>query len=533
MDVHSTMSSSRTPVLLIIRDGWGKNPDPSQDKFNAVKLAQTPCDDRLHAQFPHALVKASGLDVGLPDGVMGNSEVGHENIGAGRIVDQELVRINKLFSEGRLATNPVWRGAVERVKTRGSRLHLMGIVSDAGVHGMLEHLYGLLRQAKADGIAEVFIHAFTDGRDTPPTSGLRYVREVDEHCRSIGVGRIASVCGRFWSMDRDNRWDRVQKAYDLLTGRAAVATAPSAEAAVQQYYDHPLTETQKGDEFVAPTWIVDAQGKPLATISDGDAVVFYNYRGDRPREITKAFVLDDFTGFDRGPKRDLYYATMTEYEAGLPVQVILPKPEKLKHILGEVVSEAGIAQFRCAETEKNPHVTFFFNNYRKDPFPGEERACPPSPKVATYDLQPEMSAAEVTRLAKAAILSGKYGLIVVNYANPDMVGHTGSLPAAIKAVETTDRGVGELLDALAQVHGRAVVCADHGNCEQMWDPANNAPHTSHTLNRVEVFVVGDDFAAGKTRLREGGRLGDIAPTILDLMGLPKPAEMTGESLLAR
>ena len=526
------MQVARQPVLLVIRDGWGHNPDPSQNNTNAVQLASKPCDDRLHAEFPVALVKASGLDVGLPDGVMGNSEVGHENIGAGRIVDQELVRLNKLFSEKRLATNDVWLGAVERVKTRGTKLHLMGIVSDAGVHGMLEHLYGILRQAKEDGVTEVYLHAFTDGRDTPPSSGLGYVRQVEEQMRTIGVGKIASVCGRFWAMDRDNRWERVQKAYDMLTGRAAVATAPSAEAAVQNYYDKPLSPTQVGDEFVPATWIVNAEGKPVATIGDGDAVLFYNYRGDRPREITKAFVLDEFTGFDRGPKLDLYYATMTEYEAGLPVNVVSPKPEKLKNILGEVVANAGIAQFRCAETEKNPHVTFFFNNYRKEPFPGEDRACPASPKVATYDLQPEMSAAEVTRLAKEAILSGKYGLIVVNYANPDMVGHTGSLEATKKAVEATDRGVGELLEAIAQMKGRAVVCADHGNAEQMWDPSVNGPHTAHTLNLVEVFVVGEGFAAGKTKMRTGGRLADIAPTVLHLMGLPKPAEMTGESLIA-
>jgi len=527
------MSTPRRPVILIIRDGWGKNPNPEQNAFNAIHLAQKPCDDRLHALYPCTLIKASGEDVGLPDGVMGNSEVGHENIGAGRIVDQELVRLNKLFTEGKLAANPVWRAAVDRVKGRGSRLHLMGIVSDAGVHGMLEHLYGILRQAKADGLAadRVFIHAFTDGRDTPPTSGLGYVRQVEAQCRTIGVGRIASVCGRFWSMDRDNRWDRVSKAYAMLTGRKAEAAAPSAEAAVQAYYAHPFNDSQKGDEFIVPSWVVGPDGRPIGCIADGDSVVFYNYRGDRPREITKAFVVDDFKGFDRGSKLDLYYATMTEYEAGLPVHVISPKPEKLKNILGEIVSNAGIAQFRCAETEKNPHVTFFFNNYRPGPFPGEERACPPSPKVATYDLQPEMSAADVTRVAKAAILSDKYGLIVVNFANPDMVGHTGSLPAAIKAVEVTDHSVGELLEALGQRKGRAVICADHGNCEQMWDPVHNAPHTSHTLNQVEVFVVGDDYAAGKTRLRTGGRLADIAPTLLQLMDLPKPPEMTGESLI--
>lgn len=530
------MSTPRQPVLLIIRDGWGKNPDPAQNQTNAVYLAKKPCDDMLHAKYPVTLVKASGLDVGLPDGVMGNSEVGHENIGAGRIVDQELVRLNKLFSEKRLATNAVWKGIVERLKSRpGAHLHLMGIVSDAGVHGMLEHLYGILRQAKTEGLGanQIFIHAFTDGRDTPPNSGLGYVQQVDEQCRSIGVGKIASVCGRFWAMDRDNRWDRVSKAYYLLTGKKAEATASNAAAAVQQYYDKPTNDSQKGDEFIVPTWIVGADGKPVASIRDGDAVLFYNYRGDRPREITKAFVIDGFKDFDRGPKLDLYYATMTEYESGLPVKVISPKPEPLKNILGKVVSDAGIAQFRCAETEKNPHVTFFFNNYRKDPFPGEDRACPPSPKVPTYDLQPEMSATDVTRVAKEAILSGKYGLIVVNFANPDMVGHTGSLPAATKAVEATDRGVSELLEALAKVQGKAVIGADHGNAEQMWDPVVNGPHTSHTLNLVEFFVVGEGFSAGKTKLRTGGRLADIAPTVLDLMGLPKPSEMAGESLIVK
>src|SRR5688572_12556292 len=529
------MSTSRKPVLLVIRDGWGKNPDSSQDATNAIVQAKKPCDERLHAQFPHTLIRASGLDVGLPYGVMGNSEVGHENIGAGRIVDQELVRLNKLFSEKRLAGNAVWRAVVSRVKSRSqTRLHLMGIVSDAGVHGMLEHLYGILRQAKADGLGaeQVFIHAFTDGRDTPPNSGLGYVKEVEAQCRANGIGAIASVCGRFWTMDRDNRWDRVARAYDMLTGRKADAPAPSASAAIQGYYDKPLNDSQKGDEFVPPTWITGSDGKPLATIRDGDAVLFYNYRGDRPRELTKAFVIDGFDAFDRGPKLDLYYATMTEYESGLPVNVISPKPEPLKNILGRVVSDAGIGQFRCAETEKNPHVTFFFNNYRKEPFPGEVRACPPSPKVPTYDLQPEMSAGEVTRLAKEAILSGKYGLLVVNFANPDMVGHTGSLPATIKAVEATDRGVGELLSALERVNGRAVICADHGNAEQMWDPTVNGPHTAHTLNPVEVFVVGAGFTSGQTKIRPGGRLADIAPTILALMSLPKPAEMTGESLIA-
>ncbi|MGH8020772.1 MAG: 2,3-bisphosphoglycerate-independent phosphoglycerate mutase [Opitutaceae bacterium] len=523
------MKPAVTPVLLVIRDGWGWNSDPAQDKTNAIKLARTPCDDSLRANWPRTLIRACGADVGLPDGVMGNSEVGHENIGAGRIVDQELVRLNKLFSEKRLAISEVWKGLVRHVKSRGSKLHLMGIVSDAGVHGMLEHLYGILRQAKEDGVEQIFIHAFTDGRDTPPHSGLGYVRQVEEKCREIGVGRIASVCGRFWSMDRDNRWERVSKAYFMLTGTKSDATAPDAASAVQAYYDHPLDDSRKGDEFIVPTWIVDGEGKPVATIGDGDAVLFYNYRGDRPRELTKAFVIEDFSAFDRGRRLDLYYATMTEYEKGLPVKVVSPKPEKLKNILGQVVSDAGLAQFRCAETEKNPHVTFFFNNYRSDPFPGEDRACPPSPKVPTYDQQPEMSAAEVTRLTKEAILSGKYALIVVNFANPDMVGHTGNLKATVKAVEAVDAGVKELLDAQLSKGGRAFVCADHGNAEQMRDPATNGPHTAHTLNRVEVYTAGKGCEG--RRLRESGRLADVAPTVLELMGLAKPAEMTGESLV--
>lgn len=528
------MSITRKPVLLIIRDGWGHNPNPDQSKVNAIALARKPADDTLQATAPVALVSASGLDVGLPDGQMGNSEVGHENIGAGRIVDQELVRLNKLFTDKQLVGNAVWQAAVARVKASATaKLHLMGIVSDGGVHGMLEHLYGLLAQAKADGVAgdRVFVHAFTDGRDTPPMSAVGYLTQVEAKIRELGYGRIATVTGRFWAMDRDNRWERVKKAYDLLTGRAIAATATSAVAAVEHYYANPLSPTQNGDEFVPATAIVGADGKPLATFQDGDAVVFYNYRGDRPREITKAFVLDTFAEFDRGPKLDLYYATMTEYESGLPVHVISPKPPKLKNILGQVVAAAGIPQFRCAETEKNPHVTFFFNNYNKDPFPGEDRACPASPKVATYDMQPEMNAAEVTRLSKEAILSGKYGLLVVNFANPDMVGHTGSLPATIKACEATDAGVGELLAAVKAMGGRAVVCADHGNAELMWDATVSGPHTAHTLNLVEVFIVGDDFPKATTRTRSGGRLADIAPTVLHLMGLPKPAEMSGESLV--
>ena len=518
-----------TPVLLVIRDGWGFNPHPEQESFNAIKLANTPCDDWLGEKWPRTLIAASGLDVGVPVGVMGNSEVGHQNIGAGRIVDQEIVRITKALETGEIGRNAVWKAAIDRVKTNGSRLHLMGLVSDAGVHSLLEHLFGLLELAKSAGVTEIFVHAFTDGRDTSPSSGLGFVKQLEEKLVELGVGKIASVCGRFWCMDRDNRWARVQRAYDMLSGRKADATAPSAEAAVQQYYDNPVNDSQKGDEFVTPTWVVGADGRPLATIADGDSVVFYNFRGDRPRELCRAFCEDGFDGFDRGAKLDLFFAGLTQYQKGLPVEVILEKPAKMKNILGQYVSDLGLAQFRSAETEKYPHVTFFFNDYREEPFPGEDREVVPSPKVATYDQQPEMSAPGVTAVAKAALLSGKYGLLVVNYANPDMVGHTGQVDAVKKAVEVVDAGVRELLDAALSMGGRALVCADHGNAEQLWDPATNGPHTAHTLNPVEVYTVG--MGCESLKLRESGRLADIAPTILEMMGLPQPAEMTGKSLI--
>ncbi len=519
----------RKPVLLIIRDGWGANHDPGQEACDAVRLAKKPCDDRLRATYPVTEIAASSLDVGLPEGVMGNSEVGHQNIGAGRVVDQEVVRISKAFKEGKMAGNSALKEVFDNVRKKGSRLHLMGIVSDAGVHGLLEHLYGLLREARAADISEVWIHAFTDGRDTSPRSGAGYLRQVEEQCREVGLGGIASVCGRYWSMDRDNRWDRVERAYRCLVGASADRTARSAVEAVEDFYENPLDADRRGDEFVTPCWIVDGEGKPRGTISDGDSVVFYNYRGDRPRELCKAFVLDSFDGFDRGGKPDVCFATMTEYEQGLPVKVLFAKPPKMKNILGAYLADREIPQFRCAETEKYPHVTFFFNDYREEPFPLEDRRMAPSPKVSTYDQQPEMSAREVTAFAREAIVSGRYGFLVVNFANPDMVGHTGVLEATVKAVETVDACVGELLDALAEVGGKAIVTADHGNADQMFDPASDGPHTSHTLNPVELFVAGQ--GCEKLRLREGGRLADIAPTLLELMELPVPPEMTGASLI--
>ncbi len=517
------------PVLLIIRDGWGANHNAEHDAYNAVKLADTPVADRLTAGCPRTELVAHGPQVGLPEGVMGNSEVGHQNIGAGRIVDQEIVRITKGFATGSVVDSPVLQAVIEKVKA-GAKLHLMGIVSDAGVHGMLDHLYGLLEVARDAGLEQVYIHAFTDGRDTPPASGLGYIQQVEAKCEQIGVGRIASVCGRFWSMDRDNRWERVVKAYDCLTGTAPERTCESATEAVQHYYDNPLSENQKGDEFVPPTLITESGGQPIATIGEGDCVLFYNYRGDRPREISRAFLHADFDGFERKAWPRTFYVTMAEYQAGLCENILFPKPPKMVDTLGGYLSRLGIGQFRCAETEKYPHVTFFFNDYREEPFEGEDRSVAPSPKVATYDLQPEMSAPEVTRIAKEAILSGKYGFVCVNYANPDMVGHTGSLEATVKACEVVDQGVGELVAAIHEAGGTAVVTADHGNADQLYDPSTDGPHTAHTLNPVELVI--SAASQGNLRLKPEGKLGDIAPTILRLMGLPRPDAMTGECLVS-
>jgi 2,3-bisphosphoglycerate-independent phosphoglycerate mutase len=516
------------PLLLIVRDGWGKNPNASHSPFNAVHLAKHSVQDALLRDCPHTLIHTSGFDVGLPDGTMGNSEVGHQNIGAGRVVDQESVKITKDILCGAFYDNPALVAAVDHAKTTGGDLQLFGIVSDAGVHGLLEHLYAVLELAKRRGLSRVFLHAFTDGRDTPPNSGAGYIAQVEAKMKELGVGQIASVSGRYYAMDRDNRWPRVQKAYDALTAGKGPAY-PTAAAAVQHYYANPTEPNMSGDEFITPSVITGAAGKPLSLVKNGDSVVFYNYRGDRPREITKAFTDPAFSGFPRPAKLDLRFTTLTAYEEGLPVQVAYPKPGKMKNILGEYLAGLGKKQFRCAETEKFPHVTFFFNGGADQPFPGEDRHLCPSPKVSTYDQKPEMSALEITAATQAAIASGKYDLLVVNFANCDMVGHTGVLEAAIKAVECTDACVGKLLEAVKSVGGNAVVLADHGNAEQMKDPETGSPHTAHTTYDVEIFVVDDRFK-GKP-LRSGGRLADVAPTALELMGLPQPAEMTGRSLL--
>ncbi len=524
------MSEGKRPVLLVIRDGWGSNHNSEQDAFNAIKLADTPVSDNLTANWPRTELAACGLDVGVPAGIMGNSEVGHQNIGAGRIVDQEIVRINKAFETGTVRGNKALEGAFAKAKA-GGKLHYMGIASDAGVHGLLDHLYGLLAEAKAAGVEEVYIHAFTDGRDTPPMSGKAFIEQVEAKCASLGIGKLASVCGRFWCMDRDNRWERVSKAYYMLTGQKAEGTATSAAHAIGDYYDNPANSSSVGDEFVPPTWVVDDSGEPVATIGDGDAVVFYNYRGDRPREITRAFIEDDFTDFDRGPKRDLFYVAMTEWKKGLCENVVFFKPEKMPNILGNYLASKGLKQFRCAETEKYPHVTFFFNDYTEEPFEGEDWGLANSPKVATYDQAPEMSAEEVKELTKDAILSKQYSFVLVNFANPDMVGHTGNIEAVKAACVKVDTCIGELLDAIDQVDGAALVTADHGNSDQMWDPTVDGPHTAHTLNPVEAVIYGKGLQ-DKTLVNDNDRrLADIAPTILALLGIEKPAEMTGINLI--
>ncbi|MBI5762451.1 MAG: 2,3-bisphosphoglycerate-independent phosphoglycerate mutase [Planctomycetes bacterium] len=531
---------ARRPLLLIVRDGWGHNPFPEWNHANAVHLARTPMDERLRAAYPWVQIHTCGEDVGLPAGVMGNSEVGHQNIGAGRIVDQEQMRITRKVRDGSFFAIPELCEAMDRVKGKDAAVHLLGLCSDAGVHSALEHLYALLELAKRRGLAreQVQLHAFGDGRDTPPQSGKGFVQAVEAKMREIGVGRVATVIGRYYAMDRDNRWDRVEKAYRLLT-RGEGTRAASATEAFERYYAHATEPSRSGDEFVEATVVGDAR-----PIRAGDSVIFFNFRGDRPREITRAFVFDTFPyeapdkggakgmqGFERGPKiENLYYCTMCDYEKGLPVKVAFTRPAKMVNILGAYASSLGLKQFRCAETEKYPHVTFFFNDYRDEPFDSEDRQIVASPRdVTTYDQKPEMSAAGVTEEMLRRIASDRYDLFILNYANGDMVGHTGNLRAAIKAVETVDACVGRVVDAVLAKGGAAIVTADHGNCEQMIDPATGGPHTAHTTYDVDLIVV-DDRMKGRT-LREGGRLADIAPTLLAMGGIEKPREMTGESLI--
>ena len=549
-----TARLTNTPCVLIVRDGWGQSPRRERDATNAVLIAKTPVDAMLARDYPRTLIATSGEDVGLPIGpegpVMGNSEVGHQNIGAGRIVDQELMRITNAIRRGDLARNPTLLAMVAHVKRTGGRLHYLGLVSDGQVHSDLAHLLALVDFARAAGVARdaLVIHAITDGRDTSPASAVGYLRTLESHLKTAEIGRVATVMGRFYAMDRDHRWERVEAAYRALT-EPVERRATSAIAAVEAYHAAPSDPSRKSDEFVLPTQIGDAAAIASSRIAPGDAVLFFNFRGDRPRELTKAFVLDDAAwrkveqagekgGFDRGARlNDLFFATLAEFEKGLPVELIFRRPEKMANILGAWLAAHGVRQFRCAETEKFPHVTFFFNDYREEPFEGESRVIVPSPKdVATYDLKPEMSAAGVRDAVLARLAAPDCEpVIIVNFANGDMVGHTGSLAATVRAIETVDACVGAILDATLARGGSAIVTADHGNAEEMWDPRANCPHTAHTNYPVPCSIVGESFwgkhAKGR-KLREDGRLGDLAPTLLDMIGLEKPAEMTGKSLLA-
>ena len=503
----------RRPVMLVVLDGWGWRDDPAD---NAVRQARTPSFDRLWTTSPHAFLHTSGKDVGLPPGQMGNSEVGHLNIGAGRLVMQDLPRIGDAIANGEIERAPALRSLIERLRQSGGTCHLMGLVSPGGVHSHQDHAVALAKILAQAGVPAV-VHAFTDGRDTPPRSaGEDIARLLAALPPSVPV---ATVDGRYYAMDRDNRWERVAKAYNAIV-EAEGPRFPDAPAVVADAYAHDLS-----DEFVVPAAVGDYRG-----MRDGDGVLCFNFRADRVREILAAILDPDFAGFPRRRSVRLVAAAgMTQYSEHLDafLQTIFP-PQSLANVLGQVVADAGRTQLRMAETEKYPHVTYFLNGGEETPYPGEDRIMVPSPKVATYDLQPEMSAPELTDKAVAAIGSGKYDLIVLNYANPDMVGHTGSLPAAIKAVETVDTGLGRIVEAIRKSGGALFVTADHGNCEMMRDPSTGGPHTSHTTNPVPAVLLG----GGNSALAEG-RLADIAPTLLELMGLPQPEEMTGVSLLHR
>jgi len=490
---------------------------------NAIAMAKTPVMDKLMKECPFVQGQASGLAVGLPDGQMGNSEVGHMNIGAGRIIYQDLTRITKAIEDGDFFENQVLLDAMENCKKHDSDLHLWGLLSDGGVHSHITHLYGLLEMAKRQGLTKVYVHAFLDGRDTPPASGKDFVEELEKEMAKIGVGRIASLSGRYYAMDRDNNWDRVQKAYDSLVKGEGVQ-AESAVKAMEDSYAQDVT-----DEFVLPTVIME-NGKPLSVVKENDSVIFFNFRPDRAREITRAFCDDQFTGFDR-PFLKINYVCFKDYDETIPNKTIAFEKENIENTFGEYLAKCGKKQLRLAETEKYAHVTFFFNGGVEEPNVDEARLLVNSPKdVATYDLKPEMSAPEVGMDLVEAIKSDKYDVIVINFANPDMVGHTGVIPAAVAAVERVDSLVGDAVQAVKDVDGVLFICADHGNAEKMIDYETGEPHTAHTTNPVPFILVNAD---PKYKLREGGCLADIAPTLLEIMGLEQPEEMTGKSLLVQ
>ncbi len=507
----------RKPIMLMILDGFGEN---ENEKANAVKAAKTPNIDKLMKTCPTTRIFTSGLNVGLPEGQMGNSEVGHTNIRAGRIVYQELTRITKDIEDGDFFSIKEFSEAIENCKKNNSNLHIMGLLSDGGVHSHVRHLYALLELAKRKDFENVYIHCFLDGRDTPPASGESYVIKLEEKIKEKGVGKIATISGRFYAMDRDKRWERIKKAYDaLVNGIGEKAT--SAVSAVESSYQKEIF-----DEFVVPTVIYNGD-EPVAKIQDKDSVIFFNFRPDRAREITRTLVDKDFNEFET-KKLNLYFVCFTKYDETLPNVNIAFKPTVLNNTFGEYISKCGLTQLRIAETEKYAHVTFFFNGGEEKQYKGEDRILVPSPKVETYDLKPEMSAYEVTQKVIEAIESKKYDCIILNYANPDMVGHTGNFEAAVKAIDTIDECVGKVIEALEKENGVAIITADHGNAEQMIDYKTGEPHTAHTTNPVPLILYGVEGV----KLKEG-KLADLAPTMLEIMGLEKPKEMTGESLIEK
>ena len=504
-------------TMLMILDGFGKNPNK---EGNAIELANTPNIDELMRKNPTTTIYTSGLAVGLPEGQMGNSEVGHTNIGAGRIVYQELTRITKSIEDGDFFSNQELVAAIENCKKNNSKLHILGLLSDGGVHSHMRHLFAVLELAKRKGFEDVYVHCFLDGRDTPPASAEGYILKLEEKMKEKGVGKIATISGRFYAMDRDKRWQRVQKAYDaIVKGEGVKAT--SAEMAIEASYQKEVF-----DEFVEPTVIYNGEN-PVATIENNDSVIFFNFRPDRAREITRTIVDKDFNEFET-KKMDLYFVCFTQYDETMPNVYVAFKPTELKNTFGEYISKHGLKQLRIAETEKYAHVTFFFNGGNEKQYEGEDRILVPSPKVETYDMKPEMSAYEVTKNVVEQIENEKYDAIILNFANPDMVGHTGSLEAAMKAVEAIDECVGKIVKSIEKVKGVLLITADHGNAEQMIDYKTGEPHTAHTTNPVPLILVGMD----DVKLKEG-KLADLAPTMLDIMELEKPEEMTGESLIER
>ena len=511
---------SKKPTVLMILDGYGLN---EKKENNAVYEAKTPVMDSLMAECPFVKGYASGLAVGLPDGQMGNSEVGHLNMGAGRIVYQELTRITKEIEDGDFFKNEALLTAMKNARDNDSAIHFMGLLSDGGVHSHNTHLYGLLEMAKREGLKKVYVHCFLDGRDTPPASGKSYIEALQAKMQEIGVGEIGVISGRYYAMDRDNRWDRVELAYKALTRGEGVKATDAAQA-VQDSYDNDKT-----DEFVLPT-VIEKDGKPVTVVSDKDSVVFFNFRPDRAREITRAFCDDEFQGFDRGARKNLTFVCFTDYDDTIGNKLVAFHKVQLHNTFGEYLAAHNMTQARIAETEKYAHVTFFFNGGVEEPNKGEDRILVKSPKVATYDLQPEMSAPAVCDKLVEAIKSDKYDVIIINFANPDMVGHTGVEDAAIQAVEAVDACVGRAVEAIKEVDGQMFICADHGNAEQLMDYETGEPFTAHTTNPVPFILVNADPAY---TLREGGCLADIIPTLIELMGMEQPEEMTGKSLLQK